>query len=177
MSIDSPLSPRSKRFRGAKTEEWGFPRFTRLKNGARAKIRCPRPSFRAGRTRKTPFFALCSTETLVTQATVYYVSSDSLDSLLFCHLLFSSSISRHELCLWSRTQHLWIINDHEDSKAPRARLSFLTLLACFTVYAKVFSYWTRLSSLFWLCQNTGRKRRRERRRKSGRSLANQVGEK
>ena len=33
---------------------------------------------------------------------------------------------------------------------------------------------TRLSGLFWLCQNTGRKRR-ERRRKSGRHLANQVG--
>jgi len=30
---------------------------------------CSRPIFRAGKTPKTPFFALCSTETLATQAT------------------------------------------------------------------------------------------------------------
>ena len=82
-------SLRSKRrFRGAKSEERSFQRFTSAKNGARAKIRwsrwgpetsillrpppppsyfCSRPIFRAGRTRKTPFFGLCSTETLATQ--------------------------------------------------------------------------------------------------------------
>ena len=68
-------SLRSKRFRGAKSEERGFPRFARAKNGTRAKITppppsyfCFRPIYRAGKTPKTPFFALCSTETLATQA-------------------------------------------------------------------------------------------------------------
>ena len=32
------FSLRSKRFRGAKSEEWGFRRFAHTKNGARAKI-------------------------------------------------------------------------------------------------------------------------------------------
>ena len=73
--INSEVSLRSKRFRGAKSEELkkkrGFRRFARTKNGARAKIRrrgflpsppppppsyfCSRPIFRAGKTPKAPF--------------------------------------------------------------------------------------------------------------------------
>ena len=53
-------------FHGAKNKERGFQRFAHAKNGARAKI---------SKTPKIPFFALCSTETLATQA------SESL----YCH--------------------------------------------------------------------------------------------
>ena len=38
VGIRVPCSLRSKRFRGAKSEEQGFRRFAREKNGARAKI-------------------------------------------------------------------------------------------------------------------------------------------
>ena len=113
------------------------------------------------------------------QSTMCLVTLLTLSSFVIfsSHLLYHVTHYAFMVTHSTFMDHLRSLNDLEDSKAPRAHLGFLTLLACLTVYVKVISHCTRLSGLFCLCQNTGRKRRRERRRKSGRSLAYQVGEK
>ena len=98
--------------------EQRFRRFVRAKNGARAKTRrrgmeegketlvssyfCSRPIFRSDKTPKTPFFALCSTEMLATQATIPTTSAiydpknikffHNLSYFYFGNKLFSSFV-------------------------------------------------------------------------------------
>ena len=112
------------------------------------------------------------------------VSTKLQIAFCFCFVLFT--VGQTVFTVWKTTDTMQC--RYTCNHGPRNKVLVLfhfykiQTLLCFRqqskteedVYAKVLSHSTWLNGLFCLCQNTGRKRRTER-RQSGRGLANQVG--